>query len=155
MLYVFHISFSNTFRNNINRVIVNCRVSIFRIVSTSIFKLTKENKGMCVNIAVNYGGRDEITRAARQIAANCLDHKINPDEINDELFSMHLDTAGFPDPELLIRTSGEMRLSNFMLWQCAYSELYFSEKLWPDYKIEDLLAAVDWFQNRKRRFGGR
>lgn len=118
-------------------------------------QLTVENKGMCVNIAVNYGGRDEIVRAAIKIAWECYENRISLDDISGELFSAYLDTGKFPDPELLIRTSGEMRLSNFLLWQCAYSELYFSEKLWPDYKIDDLLEAVYFFQNRERRFGGR
>lgn len=118
-------------------------------------QLTLENKGMCVNIAINYGGRDEIVRAAKGIVRDCCENRINMNDINGELFSSYLDTGKFPDPELLIRTSGEMRLSNFLLWQCAYSELYFSDKLWPDYKIDDLLEAVYFFQNRERRFGGR
>ena len=117
--------------------------------------LTINNEGMCVNIAVNYGGRDEIVRAARDIAKTYSEGNLRASDVSEELFSEYLDTAEFPDPELLIRTSGEMRLSNFMLWQCAYSELYFSQKLWPDFKINDLLEAVYNFQNRDRRFGGR
>ncbi len=117
--------------------------------------LTINKEGMCINIAINYGSRDEIIRAVRNMAKACQKNRLSPEDIDEALFSSYLDTAGFNDPELLIRTSGEKRISNFMLWQCAYSELYFSDKLWPDFGINDLMAAVYDYQNRNRRFGGR
>ncbi|MDR2903634.1 MAG: isoprenyl transferase [Clostridiales bacterium] len=148
----------DTKKNNMRVNVIGDRSRLDRDLQDSIAyleQLTLENDGLCVNIAVNYGGRDEITRAAKKLAADCMDRKINLDEINPDRFAAYLDTTDIPDPELLIRTSGEMRLSNFILWQCAYSEFYFSDKLWPDYKIADLLEAIWHFQNRDRRFGGR
>ena len=114
-----------------------------------LVEMTKDNAGMRLNIAINYGGRDEIVRAARAVSG------MAPDSITEDVFAAHLDTEGQPDPDLLIRTSGEMRLSNFMLWQCAYSELYFSQKLWPDFTIDDLNEAVRVFRQRQRNFGAR
>ena len=118
-------------------------------------QLTKNNEGMCVNIAINYGGRDDILRAAKKAAKDAAAGRIQLKELDEALFSHYLDTGDLPDPELLIRTSGEMRLSNFMLWQCAYAELYFCDKLWPDFTMNDLLEAVAVYQERERRFGGR
>ena len=104
-----------------------------------------------LQFAINYGGRDELCRAMRRIAAE--GHK--PEEITQEMVSEHLDTAGIPDPDLLIRTSGEQRISNFLLWQLAYSEFYFSDKYWPDFTPEDLEEAILDYAGRQRRFGGR
>jgi len=112
-------------------------------------EMTKDNAGMRLNIAINYGGRDEIVRAARAVSG------MDPVSITEEAFAAHLDTGDTPDPDLLIRTSGEMRLSNFMLWQCAYSEMHFSQKLWPDFTIDDLNEAVRVFRQRQRNFGAR
>lgn len=114
---------------------------------------TATHTGMNLALAVNYGARAEIVRAARMIARATADEEISPDEIDPQLFSQYLYTAGMPDPELLIRTSGEMRLSNFLLFQLAYAELYLCETYWPDFSTENLLDALSSFQNRHRRFG--
>ena len=118
-------------------------------------EMTKDKKGLRVVLALNYGGRGDITRAARKIAADVKGGRKTLDEINEKLFSSYLDTADLPDPDLLIRTSGEMRISNFLLWQTAYSEMYFTDKLWPDFTIKDLQKAIEQYNQRDRRFGGR
>lgn len=112
---------------------------------------TKDKTGMILNLAVNYGGRDEIIMATKKIANDVLTGKINESDISSELFSKYLYTT---DPELIIRPSGEYRLSNFLLWQCAYSEFWFSNVLWPDFNKKHLLQAIADFQKRNRRFGG-
>ena len=112
-------------------------------------ELTKNKTGLSFNIALYYGGRDEITRAVRKIAVD----GIAPEAINEELITKYLDTADIPDPDLIIRTSGERRMSNFLIWQGAYSETYFCDKYWPDFGIDDLTLAILDYQNRDRRFG--
>lgn len=114
---------------------------------------TAGNKGMVLNLALSYGGRDEIVQAASRIAQDARDGAISPQEMTPELFSRYLYTADMPDPDLLIRTSGEYRLSNFLLWQSAYTEFYFTDVLWPDFCEKDLLAAIKDYQKRERRFG--
>ncbi len=117
--------------------------------------LTEENKGLTVCIALNYGSRNEMIQAVRNIAESYKNEDISTlDEIDEECFGNHLYTAQIPDPDLMIRTSGEVRISNFLLWQLAYSELWFTDKYWPEFKSEDLVDAVLDFQNRNRRFGG-
>ena len=106
------------------------------------------------NVCLNYGGRDEILRAARRFAADCAAGKRSADELDDAMFSTYLDSAGIPDPELIIRPSGELRLSNFLLWQCAYSEFYYTDTLWPDFDERELDKAIAAYQARDRRFGG-
>ena len=106
------------------------------------------------NICLNYGGRDEILRAARRFAADCAAGRRAPEELDEAAFSALLDSAGIPDPELIIRPSGEERLSNFLLWQCAYSEFYFTDVLWPDFDEAELDRAIAAYQGRDRRFGG-
>ena len=106
------------------------------------------------NVCLNYGGRDEILRAARRFAAYCAAGKRSAEELDDALFSSYLDSAGIPDPELIIRPSGELRLSNFLLWQCAYSEFYYTDVLWPDFNEKELDKAITAYQMRDRRFGG-
>ena len=115
---------------------------------------TKKNTGMNLNIALNYGGRDEIIRATKLIVEDILSGKIKKEDIDDKIFEEHLYTKGIPDPDIIIRPSGEQRLSNFLLWQCAYSEFWYSDICWPDFKEEDLRKAIYDFQNRDRRFGG-
>ena len=117
--------------------------------------LTKDKKGLRVNIALNYGGRDDITRAARKLAADVKGGRKTLNEIDEKIFASYLDTSGIPDPDLLIRTSGEMRISNFLLWQTAYTEMYFCDKLWPDFTIKDLERAIEQYRQRDRRYGGR
>ena len=106
------------------------------------------------NVCLNYGGRDEILRAARRFAADCAAGKRSAEELDDAMFSSYLDSAGIPDPELIIRPSGELRLSNFLLWQCAYSEFYYTDVLWPDFNEKELDKAILAYQQRDRRFGG-
>lgn len=115
---------------------------------------TKNNKGITMNIALNYGGRDEILRAVKSISEEVLKGNINVEDINDEVMENYLYTKGVPDPDIIIRPSGEQRLSNFLLWQCAYSEFWYSDICWPDFKEEDLHRAIYDFQRRDRRFGG-
>ncbi len=116
---------------------------------------SREKDGMTVHIALNYGGRDELLRSVQKIAEKALQGQISLQDITEETIEENLDTAGVPDPELLIRTSGEERISNFLLWQIAYSEFYFSDVLWPDFNKKDLIEAIYYYQNRERRFGGR
>ena len=106
------------------------------------------------NVCLNYGGRDEILWAVRRFAAECAEGKRKPEDLDETLFSTYLDSAGIPDPELIIRPSGEQRLSNFLLWQCAYSEFYYTDALWPDFDEEELDKAIAAYQSRDRRFGG-
>ncbi|WP_052045832.1 isoprenyl transferase [Candidatus Paracaedibacter symbiosus] len=114
---------------------------------------TKKNDGINLIIALSYGGRNEIVHAAKAIAEKVKEDKLTFDNIDEEMFAKHLYTSKFPDPDLLIRTSGEMRISNFLLWQLAYAELYFTNKLWPEFSEDDLKAAIEEYQNRERRYG--
>ena len=114
---------------------------------------TQSNTGMSLIMALSYSSRWEISNAVKQIAFEVKSEKLDPEEINNETFEKHLCTAGFPDPELMIRTSGEYRISNFLLYQLAYAELYFTDTLWPDFRKENLYEAIIDYQNRERRFG--
>lgn len=113
-----------------------------------------KNDGLNLQIAINYGSRDEMTRAMRRMSEDVAARKRKPEEITESVFEEYLDTAGIPDPDLLIRTSGELRLSNFLLWQLAYSEFYFTDVPWPDFHKEELERAIEAYNKRDRRFGG-
>ena len=113
-----------------------------------------KNDGLNLQIAINYGSRDEMTRAMRRMSEDVAAGKRKPEEITVSVFEEYLDTAGIPDPDLLIRTSGELRLSNFLLWQLAYSEFYFTDVPWPDFHKEELERAIEAYNKRDRRFGG-
>ncbi len=115
---------------------------------------TKDNDGLNFQIALNYGSRDEMVRAMKRM---CMDYKmgtVEPEQISEALFESYLDTHDIPDPDLMIRTSGEQRLSNYLLWQLAYSEFYFTDVLWPDFTKEELIKAIEYYNGRDRRFGG-
>ncbi|PPR23236.1 MAG: Ditrans,polycis-undecaprenyl-diphosphate synthase ((2E,6E)-farnesyl-diphosphate specific) [Alphaproteobacteria bacterium MarineAlpha10_Bin2] len=126
---------------------------INRLISESE-ENTKNNKGLIFTVALNYGGRQEILEAARVFAQNVRDGTLDPEDMNEQLFESYLQSTDMPDPDLLIRTSGEQRLSNFLLWQSAYTEFLFTSTLWPDFKREHLEQAVHEYQHRERRYGG-
>lgn len=115
---------------------------------------SKGNTGINFTIALNYGSRDEMIRAMKKMAGDLLAGTLKKEEITEDLFAGYLDTKGLPEPDLMIRTSGEQRLSNFMLWQLAYTEFYFTDVLWPDFNKKELKKAVEYYNGRERRFGG-
>jgi undecaprenyl diphosphate synthase len=120
---------------------------------TDTIRLTAANRGMTVVLAVSYGGRQDVVEATRRIAEAVASGRITPEQVDETMLERELLTGGIPDPDLLIRTSGELRLSNFLLFQLAYTELYFTETLWPDFRERDLLTALTAYQTRARRFG--
>ena len=117
-------------------------------------EFSKDYDELYFQIALNYGSRDEIIRGVRRLAQDAADGKVAPSQINEKFFENYLDTAGIPDPELLIRTSGEQRLSNYLLWQLAYTELYFTDVPWPDFHKPELIEAIEKYNERDRRYGG-
>jgi len=119
----------------------------------STIEATSANSTLTLNLALSYGARDEIVRAVQTISEKCLQGDVRPDEISDEMITEHLDTKAIPDPDLLIRTGGEARLSNFLLWQASYSEIYFTDVMWPDFRKDVFVQALTDYQNRERRFG--
>ena len=136
--------------NNIRLKIIGNSKKLPKLILREIFKVEKETQhkdGMILNIALSYGGREEIIQATQKIL------KTGNTKINEKTFSQYLYTEGLPDPDLLIRSSGEMRISNFLLWQCAYSEFYFTDTLWPDFREEEFYKALHAFQLRERRYG--
>lgn len=145
-------------KNNVKAVMIGDESRFEPDIRKGIKKLieaTKNNTGMVFAFAINYGGRDEIKRAVENIANDVESGKISKSDISEELISSYLDTKDLPDPDLLIRTSGELRVSNFLLWQIAYSEFYITDTLWPDFDKEELLKAIESYSHRQRRFGGR
>ena len=143
--------------NNVRVKMIGERSRFDRDIVEGINRLereTKDNTGLTFVIAVNYGGRDEIVRAARRMAEDLEQGRIEKEEITEQSFASYLDTAGIPDPDLLIRTSGELRLSNYLLWQLAYTEIYVTDCLWPDFDKEELEKAIAAYNKRDRRFGG-
>ena len=144
-------------RNNVRIRAIGCLSELPRAAQAELAragKMTAKNSGLVLNLALNYGGRVEIINAARGIAELVKKEKCQPEDINEELFAGFLYTAGLPDPDLLIRTSGEMRISNYLLWQLAYSEIYITDTLWPDFNKIQLLKALLVYQQRDRRYGG-
>lgn len=120
----------------------------------NLVESSKDNTGLNFQIAINYGSRDEIVRAIRKVSGDCMAGKLKPEEITESVFADYLDTAGVPDPDLLIRTSGEQRLSNYLMWQLAYTEFYFTDVPWPAFTKEELMKAIEKFNGRDRRYGG-
>lgn len=133
---------------NIDNLSVNVKEKLIQAKES-----TADNQQMILTLALSYGGRDEIIFAAKKMMQDINGGKIKLNEIDQDMFGRYLETSGLPDPDLLIRTSGEYRISNFLLWQMAYTELYFTDVLWPDFKKEDLLKAIASYQMRERRFG--
>ena len=119
-----------------------------------LWEMSKDHKGLTLTLALNYGGRDEITRAVRMLADQVNEGALLPEQIDEAAISKELDTYYMPDPDLLIRTSGELRLSNYLLWQLAYTEFYFTDVLWPDFDKKELEKAIEYYNGRDRRYGG-
>jgi undecaprenyl diphosphate synthase len=143
-------------KNNVRLIVIGDQNSLPRKLQNEVEKLIKklgQNTGLTVVMALSYSSRWEIINAVKTIANDVKKGKIDPDNISQELFPNYLSTAEIPDPELMIRTSGEKRLSNFLLWQLAYSELFFTSMLWPDFTEEDFWEAIFYYQQRERRFG--
>ena len=143
-------------KNNMKVRILGDISRLDKNLQESILTLEKEsakNTGLNFQVALNYGGRDEIVRGIKKLLIDCQSDKLNLDNINSNVFSNYLDTAGIPDPDLLIRTSGELRLSNFLLWQLAYTEFYITDTLWPDFNSNELMKAVEYYNGRDRRYG--
>lgn len=143
-------------KNNMKVRVIGDKTGLAEDLRESIAQLeeaTKDNTGLKFTIAINYGSRDEITRAVRQIGDEIRAGRMEPQEITEELIASRLDTAGMPDPDLMIRTSGEQRISNFLLWQLAYTEFYFTPAYWPDFDKAELEKAIEAYENRDRRYG--
>ncbi|MBS5282456.1 MAG: isoprenyl transferase [Clostridiales bacterium] len=143
--------------NNVRVKMIGDRYRFARDIIEGINRLeedTKDNTGMTFVIAVNYGGRDEIRRAVTRLSKDAAAGVLDPDSIDEGTIASYLDTAGIPDPDLLIRTSGELRLSNYLLWQLAYTEIYVTDCLWPDFNRDELEQAIVQYNKRDRRFGG-
>ena len=144
-------------KNNMKMKVIGDVTAFAPDIQQSVRELEEYSKdfdGIYFQLALNYGSRDEITRGMRKLAQDAADGRLNPQEITEDTISGYLDTAGVPDPDLLIRTSGEQRLSNFLMWQLAYTEFYFTDVPWPDFTKEELLKAVEQYNARDRRYGG-
>lgn len=144
-------------KNNVRVIMIGERSRFEADIIEGLNRLeeeTKDNKRLTFTIAVNYGSRDEITRAVRHMMEDCKEGKLAPEDVSEGLINSYLDTRELPDPDLLIRTSGEQRLSNYLLWQLAYTEFYFTDIYWPDFNKEELEKAIEKYNGRDRRFGG-
>jgi undecaprenyl diphosphate synthase len=142
--------------NQVKLKIIGDMNSLPKVCQTNLreaMDAAKNNSGLTLQLALSYSGRSEITNAVKKIAEEVRQGSLQPSDVNEKLIENYLETRGVPDPELLIRTSGEMRISNFLLWQVAYTELYITPKLWPDFRKEDLYEAICAYQKRERRFG--
>ncbi len=142
--------------NSIRLLAIGDLARLPREVSNVLHETMKQTSlasGMTLTLALSYGGRDDILQATRRIMSHCRDNNLSPEDLSESLFSKYLWTANLPDPDLLIRTSGEMRISNFFLWQLAYTEIYITPTLWPDFNQNELIQALLSYQNRERRFG--
>ncbi|GMQ60512.1 isoprenyl transferase [Vallitalea sediminicola] len=149
-------SLKNASRDNIKVRVIGDKKGLDKDINASIDRLeegSKDNTGLQLQIALNYGGRDEIVRMTKKIVTDFENNNININTINQKTIERYLDTKDIPDPDLLIRTSGEMRISNFLLWQLAYTEFYFVQKHWPDFTIDDLKDAIEYYSNIERRYG--
>ncbi len=150
-------SIARSSKNNMRVRVIGDVSALEEDLQESIRKLEEVsavNTGLQFQVAINYGGRDEILRAARAFAADCEAGKKKASDLTEEIFYSYFDTAGIPYPDLMIRTSGEMRTSNFLPWQLAYTEFYFTDVLWPDFNKKELQKAIEYYQGRDRRFGG-
>lgn len=157
LLKFYILDFFKSYDNNIKVNVIGRTVDLPKDLYEeikSVEEKTKNNTGMVLNIAFNYGGRDELVTATKNIAQKVVNGELKIEDINEELISNNLYTSGQPDPDLLIRTSGEERISNFLPWQISYSEFVFTEKYWPEYTENDLLESIQIYQKRTRRFGG-
>ncbi len=144
-------------KNNMKVRVIGDKTGLDEDIQEKIADLedaTKNNTGLHFTIAINYGGRDEITRAAKKLCKEVEEGKLKADDIDIDMLSNALDTGDYPDPDLLIRTCGEQRISNFLLWQLAYSEFYFCDKPWPDFDKKELEKAIEAYNNRDRKYGG-
>ena len=143
-------------KNNMRVRILGDKTGLSEDIQKSIDELEKvsrENTGLNLQVAINYGGRDEIIRAVKALSLDIKKNTIAIDNIDENVIENYMDTKGIPDPDLLIRTSGEKRLSNFLLWQLAYTEFYFTDVLWPDFDKKELMKAIEYYNSRVRRFG--
>ncbi len=158
LLYDYLLRVESEFRKRNARLIISGDTSKFsdklKSAMTSAIDATKDGKSITLNLALNYGGRDEIVRATRKLCEDALSGQITVSDINSEVFAKYLDTSGLPEVDLIIRPSGELRLSNFLLWQSAYAEFWFSDVCWPDFTKQHLASAIIDYQKRNRRFGG-
>ena len=150
-------SIKKSMKNNVRCRVIGDKSALSEDIQDAIAELeeaTKENTGLTFSIAINYGGRDEIVRAVRKVAAKVESGEIKAEDITDAMIGENLDTNYLPDPDLLIRTCNEQRISNFLLWQCAYTEFYFTPVAWPDFDKAELEKAVEAYAGRNRKFGG-
>lgn len=150
------ICYKNAMKEDMCCRIIGDKTRLSEELNESIRKLetdTAGHKGLHLQLAINYGARDEITRLVKRVAEDASKGTVSPDDIDEAFISEHLDTAGIPDPDLLIRTCGEQRISNYLLWQCAYTEFYYTDVAWPDFSREELVKAVEAYRTRDRRYG--